>query len=107
MYPKQSFFIVLFIVFSCSLVFENCSPKPKSVVIKSDSTALVGSNTCKSCHSKEYNDWKISDHFKAMDTANDSSVLGILYVQTNQRNKAMAPITILKTNYPNNPDFQQ
>lgn len=78
MYPKQSILILIFFCFiiSFSLLFENCSPNPKSDIIQSDSTAFVGSNTCKSCHSKEYNDWKISDHFKAMDTANDSSVLG-------------------------------
>jgi tetratricopeptide (TPR) repeat protein len=78
MYPKQSSFILLFIgiIILCSLFFENCSPKPTSQFIRTDSAAFVGSNTCKSCHASEYNDWKISDHFKAMDLPNDSSVLG-------------------------------
>jgi hypothetical protein len=34
-------------------------------------------------------------------------VLAVLYVQSNQRNKAMAPISFLKNNYPTNPDYQQ
>jgi tetratricopeptide (TPR) repeat protein len=34
-------------------------------------------------------------------------VLAILYVQSNQSNKAIGPITLLKTNYPNQPDYQQ
>ncbi len=75
---KQYGFIVIIIVFifSGSILFENCSPKPASAIILFDSSAYIGSITCKSCHPKEYQDWKISDHFKAMDLPNDSSVKG-------------------------------
>ena len=78
MNKKQSVFIVSIIVFifSGSLLFENCTPKNKSTTILSDSTAFVGSKTCQSCHAKEYQDWQISDHFKAMEAPNDSTVLG-------------------------------
>jgi len=37
---------------------------------------FVGATECKTCHTKEYKDWKKSDHFQAMQTANDSTVLG-------------------------------
>jgi len=36
----------------------------------------VGSSNCQSCHTKEFNDWKKSDHFLAMQHAHDSTVLG-------------------------------
>ncbi|MBI9059241.1 MAG: tetratricopeptide repeat protein [Labilibaculum sp.] len=36
----------------------------------------VGKETCIECHLNEYNDWVGSDHDKAMDHANDSTVLG-------------------------------
>lgn len=84
MYRKQiGFFIFIIVfVFSGSLFFENCTPKTKSAIIQSDSAAFVGSATCKSCHAKEYQDWKLSDHFKAMEIPNDSSVLGNFNGQT-------------------------
>lgn len=36
----------------------------------------VGDSTCISCHKKEHDEWKLSDHFKAMELPNDSTVLG-------------------------------
>ena len=36
----------------------------------------VGKESCIECHEAEYNDWVGSDHDKAMDVANDSTVLG-------------------------------
>ncbi len=36
----------------------------------------VGKDACIECHETEYNDWHGSDHDKAMDVANDSTVLG-------------------------------
>ena len=37
---------------------------------------FVGDKKCGSCHTKEYADWKTSDHFHAMMIANDSTVEG-------------------------------
>ncbi|MEE9450835.1 MAG: tetratricopeptide repeat protein [Ignavibacteriaceae bacterium] len=37
---------------------------------------FVGGKECIGCHQREYNLWKGSDHDKAMDVANDSSVVG-------------------------------
>lgn len=39
-------------------------------------TAYVGSASCKQCHAKEYNEWTASDHYKAMQVANEQTVLG-------------------------------
>ena len=36
----------------------------------------IGSASCKQCHLKEYNEWTLSDHYMAMQIANDSTVLG-------------------------------
>ena len=40
------------------------------------SNEFVGDAGCKSCHTKEYNDWQSSHHFMAMQPANDSTVKG-------------------------------
>lgn len=37
---------------------------------------FVGSKTCASCHSQQYDNWKKSDHFKSMLEANSDSVSG-------------------------------
>lgn len=50
------------------------SPKTDKEVIAENS--YVGDSNCRSCHASEYQDWKTSDHFKAMMPANDSTVLG-------------------------------
>lgn len=36
----------------------------------------VGDKACISCHKTEHDEWQLSDHFKAMQPANDSTVLG-------------------------------
>ncbi|QHJ11016.1 Lipopolysaccharide assembly protein B [Paraglaciecola mesophila] len=36
----------------------------------------VGAQACQSCHQSEYDQWRESDHFKAMQAANKGSVLG-------------------------------
>jgi predicted CXXCH cytochrome family protein len=58
---------------------EGCSKfdKKETATIKvSPPSTYVGSTKCQSCHAKEFADWKKSDHFLAMQPANDSSVLG-------------------------------
>ncbi|MFT5571583.1 MAG: tetratricopeptide (TPR) repeat protein [Cryomorphaceae bacterium] len=43
--------------------------------LKSESN-YVGAQSCQSCHLEEYRQWSESDHFKAMQLANQDSVLG-------------------------------
>src|SRR5579875_2909834 len=65
--------VILFIAAGNLLVLQ-CTPKNK--VEESSSNAYVGDQSCKSCHKSEYHNWLTSDHFKAMQPANDSTVLG-------------------------------
>ena len=71
---------VCFIACAMMMLLENCdSPKAKKYMVPLVTASLegfVGSSTCQSCHTKEYKDWKKSDHFRAMEPANDSTVLG-------------------------------
>lgn len=65
--------ILIWVFFSCEEASES---KLQTNSIVNDSTYFIGSQTCKSCHLAEYTDWTKSDHFLAMQIANDSSVLG-------------------------------
>lgn len=44
--------------------------------IENTTATYVGSTSCQSCHTKEFSDWKKSDHYLAMQQAHDSTVLG-------------------------------
>ncbi len=55
-------------------VFMHLSEETK---VKTDEGAVfVGSNSCVECHKAAYDDWRISDHYFAMDTASSGSVFG-------------------------------
>lgn len=71
--------VILFIA-AGNLLVQQCTPKNK--VEETSSNAYVGEQSCKSCHKSEYNNWLTSDHFKAMQPANDSTVLGDFNNQT-------------------------
>ena len=64
--------ILLAIPFSAlwELRMQEVSPE------ENDQAEYVGREACIECHEAEYKDWKGSDHDKAMDYANDSTVLG-------------------------------
>lgn len=63
----------VFFVYSCSRKSNN---KVSIIEQKKSKNLFVGSYVCKSCHLKEYHEWKKSDHFHAMARANDSTVRG-------------------------------
>ncbi len=71
---------ICFLVCLLVMLLENCnSPDDKKetkAVTMSTPDAFVGSSTCQSCHAKEFKDWQKSDHFRAMEGPNDSTVLG-------------------------------
>lgn len=58
-------------LFGCSVDNKN-----DRVVTPVAEPAYVGSAACQSCHQKEFSDWQRSDHFRAMQHAHDSTVLG-------------------------------
>ncbi|WP_035483870.1 tetratricopeptide repeat protein [Gaetbulibacter saemankumensis] len=75
-------FLVTLVIFSC----KKTKDEYIDVTAETDkifaSTKLIpddhflGDNTCKECHSKEYEHWQGSHHDKAMQIANDSTILG-------------------------------
>lgn len=67
---------VLLFVAAGSFFVQQCTPKTKVENDVTKGNAYVGDEQCQSCHKTEYNNWLSSDHFKAMQPANDSTVLG-------------------------------
>lgn len=70
--------ITVLLVFSI-LILEYCKPVNQDktdAFTGSGDAAYVGDKSCQGCHTKEFDLWKQSDHFKAMEPANDSTVLG-------------------------------
>lgn len=66
------FTLTLFV--STGLFLARCSqPENKPEISDND---FVGDISCKSCHAKEHAEWSTSDHFRAMELPNDSTVLG-------------------------------
>lgn len=73
---STSLLIVGFIIF-CITAIEYCKPKDVDTdTKKTQANAFVGDQQCKSCHAPEFKDWQQSDHYKAMQKPNDSTVLG-------------------------------
>ena len=63
---------------SCSSKEEQDAPAPEAdeQFKKLTDADYVGSETCQSCHSKEYNDWEFSHHDQAMMEPDEQSVKG-------------------------------
>ncbi len=70
--------LVLLLIYAVSI--SSCESgqraKEKNEIKSTAPLHFVGASECKTCHTKEYSDWKKSDHFLAMQPANDSTVLG-------------------------------
>ena len=74
---KQSdLFPIFFFLFGAILILGGCNESNKGESITPGESTYVGSVNCKSCHEAAYADWRTSDHFLAMQPANDSTVLG-------------------------------
>lgn len=76
----QKDYIAAFLILMAGMLSEGCQTKTEKteVALKEAATKLsfTGSNSCKSCHEKQHADWQLSDHYRAMDDATDSTVLG-------------------------------
>lgn len=68
--------LIVGFIFLCITGIEYCKPKDTGVTPISTKNSFVGDQQCKSCHANEFNDWQKSDHFKAMQKPDDSTVLG-------------------------------
>lgn len=76
---KDCCFRILFVLCAIVFCFSNCDHPP----VEGEAESLpnipgkaVVSKDCAVCHQQEYQDWLGSHHDKALQTANDSSVLG-------------------------------
>lgn len=62
------------------LLLEGCNPSKNKKEVqqteKVNAPTFVGASSCHSCHAREFDDWKKSDHFRAMQEPRDSTVLG-------------------------------
>ena len=61
---------------SASILIQQCTPKDKESNDISQANKYLGDQSCKSCHASQNKEWLTSDHFKAMQPANDSTVEG-------------------------------
>lgn len=68
----------LSLVYAIIVLLEGCNQdKPVTAQNESETpNTFAGSQSCQSCHAKQFADWKQSDHFLAMSHASDSTVLG-------------------------------
>jgi len=64
------------LIYFMMMIIVGCGPSGKDENSFSKESTYVGSVSCKSCHESAYQDWQKSDHFLAMQPANDSTVLG-------------------------------
>ena len=71
-----SFALILIIAAMQQSCQQNNSESKKQIALSSEKNEFIGPEACQSCHTKEYAEWKKSDHFKAMMPANDSTVSG-------------------------------
>ena len=69
-----SFLLITGVMFY--LIITGCSTKSSTTGSSPEIAEYVGEAQCQSCHASEHSDWKQSDHFRAMQLANDSTVLG-------------------------------
>lgn len=66
-------------IYTLAFLLDGCNVPAEKETAKHETSkpvTFVGSATCQSCHTKEFQDWKQSDHYLAMQHAHDSTVLG-------------------------------
>jgi tetratricopeptide (TPR) repeat protein len=73
---NKLFFVLLltFLLLSVGFFASQCSQSNKKQ--SEVENEYLGDAACKSCHKTEHDQWLASDHFKAMQASNDSTVLG-------------------------------
>ncbi len=67
-----TFILIHALVSSCSNPQSPADSKAEAL----QEAKYIGGEQCRTCHPHQFDDWKKSDHFKAMSPANDSTILG-------------------------------
>lgn len=73
---KYLYVVIAFCLFLATGLFAVRCTQPDKKINETSANDYVGDEACISCHKSEHDQWKLSDHFKAMQVANDSTVLG-------------------------------
>lgn len=75
--PKSlSFFLLVLTSVWILFLFSGCNRDSKAESFLQMEPTYTGSVSCMACHQEAYTDWLQSDHYKAIQPANDSTVLG-------------------------------
>jgi Flp pilus assembly protein TadD len=75
--PVYTFLTIACLLVLFTLLLEYCKPADtKTSPEAAASAGYIGDAQCQSCHAKEYQLWKQSDHYKAMMPASDSTIVG-------------------------------
>lgn len=71
------FLSLTFVIYTILFFVESCkNTQTDTSFISKGSNEFIGPEACSSCHYAEYLDWVVSDHFKSMLEANDTTVSG-------------------------------
>lgn len=83
MLKKTSLTLILIsaLVITSVIVLQRCTTQ-NTASTHNEQNGYIGDQSCQSCHRKEYDQWAMSDHFRAMQPANDTTVLGDFNNQT-------------------------
>lgn len=77
MRSRLTIFSVCVILALSVVIMEHCKPESKDLTPLGNKTnSYTGDQQCKGCHASQYNDWLKSDHFRSIEAATDSTVLG-------------------------------
>lgn len=73
--------VMILSLFLCFAITYSCNPSEKPDPLTDDpyipqSHRFVGNQTCQSCHSKEWEEWRSSHHHYAMSAADEDAVKG-------------------------------
>jgi tetratricopeptide (TPR) repeat protein len=74
--PFRIVILITAFLTSAVIFLEYCKTADNKAEQNQAEYGYVGDSKCQSCHAKEFDLWKSSDHYKAMLPANDTTVVG-------------------------------
>lgn len=67
---------LILLILTSALLMQKCNPGKNEKDSEVQANGYVGDQACKNCHASQYKDWLSSDHFRAMEEANENTVVG-------------------------------